>query len=63
MYLIKRALSKQFFDVLFKLLVGVATGISVGKMMDNNNNNKNQSGTQNKLPGSWKTVTKARQQN
>jgi len=60
MYLIKRALSKQFFDVLFKLLVGVATGISVGKMMDNN---KNQSGTQNKLPGSWKTVTKARQQN
>jgi len=43
------------------LLVGVATGISVGKMMDNNN--KNQSGTQNKLPGSWKTVTKARQQN
>jgi len=52
--------------VLLKLLVGVAAGISVGKMMDNNNNNNNMSpsGTQNKLAGSWKTVTKAvRQQN
>jgi len=51
--------------VLLKLLVGVAAGISVGKMMDNNNNNNmSPSGTQNKLAGSWKTVTKAvRQQN